>query len=366
MTPGSDRRATPACWLAPPWAGLLLCATTLVAAADEAERWQALFAAVPALPATPTEAAKWVSVRVVSSEALGINQLRLEIADPGLRALQQQVDELFAPTSKAVAAQVQRNLEAIEKDPVLAELSRKIDKTMQPDPANPAKLPSIDENYKLNREIERGLGPMPAPDSPPPAPRTEIAAYRRELQSATPRAGQFLQRLADQQRQYAKQHAQADREAIAQLTGTEVAVAARAVVARHYTLAQQQLTDAAVILREAREAFAPRVKRLAELARAAEQRNAPPGERNEAYAPLKAYVEFLLTLQRETVQDVGFWGGIRVNRVLPTPARAGTHSLYELSLAPGFELLANGEQPYSLSCYPLGRAITIGLPPGIR
>jgi hypothetical protein len=77
-------------------------------------------------------------------------------------------------------------------------------------------------------------------------------------------------------------------------------------------------------------------------------------------------VEFLLTLQRETLQDVGFWGGIRAARALPTPAQAGTHSLYEHALAPGFELRANGEQPYSLPTYPLGRAIVAGLPPGIR
>lgn len=357
---------TPACWLAPLCGALLLCTATLAAAAGEAERWQALFAAVPALPATPAEAAKKVSARTVPSEGLGINQLRIEIADPGLRALQQQVDELFAPTSKAVAAQVQRNLEAVEKDPVLTELSRKIDKTLQPDPVNPAKQPSIEELHKLAIEVERVLGPMPEPGSPLPPPRTEIGAYRRELQSATPRAGQFMQRLADQQRQYAKQHAQADREAIAQLAGSEVAAAARTVVAQHHALAQQQLADATLILREAREAFAPRVKRLSELARAAEQRNAPPGERNEAYAPLKSYVEFLLTLQRETLQDVGFWGGIRLARALPTPALARTQSLYEQALAPGFELRADGEQPYGLPYYPPGRAIVVGLPPGIR
>lgn len=108
------------------------------------------------------------------------------------------------------------------------------------------------------------------------------------------------------------------------------------------------------------------MRRLAELARAAEQRNAPPGERNEAYVPLKAYFEFLLTLQRDTLQDVGFWGGIRVARALPTPALAGTHSLYEQSQAPGFELRANREQPYGPPDDPLGRAIVVGLEPGIR
>jgi hypothetical protein len=209
------------------------------------------------------------------------------------------------------------------------------------------------------------LGPI-TPASDALAPRSEIAAYRLELQRATPRAGQFMQRLSDQQRQYARQHAQADREAIAQLKAADVSATARTLVAHHHALAQQPLADATAILTETRETLAPRVKRMAELARAAEQRNAPPGERNNAYAVLKSYVEFLLTLQRETLQDVGFWGGIRVAAALPAPAQAGTRSLYDHALAPGFELRANGDLPLSLPYYPIGRAIVVGLEPGIR
>lgn len=355
----------PAGWRARWCGGLLLCVTSLAPGA-QVDRWVALFSAVPALPATPIEAAKMISARTVLSEGLGIHQLRIEIADPALRALQQEVDRLYAPIVQDSAAQMKRVMDAADKDPVLTELARKIDKTWQRDPAHPDKLPSIGEIRKLDRELERVLGPLPAPGSTPPPPRTEIGAYRRELQGATPRAAQFMQRLADQQRQYARHHAQTDREAIAALAGADADAAARALVARHHALAQQQLADATAILKEARAALAPRVQRLAELARAAEQRGAPPHERNEADVAIKSYVEFLLTLQRETVQDVGFWGGTRVAAALPTPALAGTRSLYELSLAPGFELRANGELPPALPYYPVGRAIVVGLEPGIR
>lgn len=366
MTPGLDRRRTWAAWRLSCCTSLCLCLASHAVAAGEAEGWQALYAAVPALPATPIEAAKQISVRPVHTEGLGMTQLRVEVADPRLRGLQRQVDQLFEPTAKASAAQIQRGLDAVNNDPVLTELARKIDKVWQPDPNNPNRVPSPDEIRTLNREVKRVLGPMASPADAALAPRSEIAAYRLELQRASPRASQFLQRLAAQQRQYAQQHMQADKQAMTRLAGTDVAATARALVARHHELARQQLADASAILHEAREALAPRVERLVELARAAEQRNAAPGERNEAYALLKAYVELLLTLQREVLQDVGFWGGMRVATAGPAPAQAGMSSLYEQALAPGFELRANGELPYSLPHYPLGRAIVVGLPPGIR
>jgi hypothetical protein len=335
-------------------------------AADESARWQTLFASVPALPAAPTQASKMISAREVWTEGLGIAQLRIEVADAGLRGLQQDVERLFDSTAKVSAEQIRRTMDAIEKDPVLTEWARKIDEAWRPDPANPDKMPSPEELRALNREMERFLGPNPTPGSAAPAPQSEIAAYRVELQRTTPRASQFLERLTVLQRQYAQQHMQADRATIAQLTREDVTGAADALVARHHALAQQQLVDASAILEEARVAVAPRVLRLVELARAAELRNAPLVERNQAYVLLKSYVEFLLTLEREALQDAGFWGGIRVTRPLPSATQAGTHSLYEQMLAPGFELRANGELPYSLPYYPLGRAIVVGLPPGIH
>jgi hypothetical protein len=49
-----------------------------------------------------------------------------------------------------------------------------------------------------------------------------------------------------------------------------------------------------------------------------------------------------------------------------TATQAASHSLFELSLASGFELHANGELPLSLPCDPIGRAIVVGLEPGTR
>jgi hypothetical protein len=74
----------------------------------------------------------------------------------------------------------------------------------------------------------------------------------------------------------------------------------------------------------------------------------------------------LLTLQRETLQDVGFWAGTRLVGALPTAAQTRTQSLYVLALAPGFDLRANGELPLALPYYPIGREIVVSLPPGIR
>jgi hypothetical protein len=68
----------------------------------------------------------------------------------------------------------------------------------------------------------------------------------------------------------------------------------------------------------------------------------------------------------ETLQDLGFWGGVRVVNVLPATTQASTRSLYELVNAPGFELRANGKLPDSLPYDPLDRAIVVGPPPGVR
>jgi hypothetical protein len=340
---------------------------THAAAADEAERWQALFDAVPALPATPAQALQKIAARRVEGQLSPLPQLRIEVADARLRALQHEVDTLFEPTSKAAAAQVQATLAAVEKDPVLTELGRKIDQSLKLQ-ENTGQPPTAEEWRKLNSEVERVLGPAALGGGAASAPPlSDIAAYRLELQRSPPRLGQFLQRLFDLQRAHAQQHAQADREAIARLAaGADAAALARELVQRHQTLADRQLIDATMIVAQAREAMAPRFARMARIVRAAELRNAPPGQRNEGYAVLKAYVEMLLTLQRETLQDVGFWAGTRVAAALPTAATAGARSLYEQSLAPGFELRANGELPTAGPHYPAGRAIVVGLAPGIR
>lgn len=331
------------------------------AAADEATQWQRLWARLPPLPAQAGEAARAISVRRVMSEGLGFEQLRVDVADERLRALQRDVDSLFDATAQVHAAQVRRAMEAVEKDPKLADLARKMDETWKPDPKQPDRMPSPEQWRALDREVTRVLGPMPSAASAAAeqAARSPIAAYRLELQRTTPRAGQFLQRLADLQRRYASEHACVDRDALTRRAGGADALElARGLVAQHQALAQQQLADARALDEEARTALAPRAQRLAELAQAAEQQGTPAPQRHEAYAAIKAYIELLLTLQRETLQDVGFWAALR-------PA-ATPRALYELSLAPGLDLRAAGELPFSLPHYPIGRAIVLDRPPGIR
>lgn len=339
--------------------GLLACSVAL--AADEAAQWQRLWARLPPLPAQAAETARAISVRQVMSDGLGFEQLRVDIADERLRALQRDVDSLFDVTAKVHASQVRRTMEEAAKDPLLAEAARKIEETWKPDPKQPDRMPSLEQLRALDREVTRVLGPMPSPASAAAerAARSPIAAYRLELQRATPRAGQFLQRLADLQRRHAAEHARVDRDAMSRRgPGADVLALARTVVTQHQALAQQQLAEARTIDDEARAALAPRAQRLAELAREAEQRGTPAPQRHEAYAAIKAYLELLLTLQRETLLDVGFWAALR-------PA-ALPYSLYESSLAPGFDLRAAGELTLSLPYYPIGRAIVLDRLPGIR
>jgi hypothetical protein len=69
-------------------------------------------------------------------------------------------------------------------------------------------------------------------------------------------------------------------------------------------------------------------------------------------------MERLLTIQRETLQDTGFWAAVR-------PV-AGAPQRYELSLVPGFDLRPGGELPFGLPHYLVGRTIVVGVAPGIR
>jgi hypothetical protein len=338
-------------------AGLLCAAVS--ARAGEAERWKALFAAVPPLPDAPADALAKIAGRPVQG------QIRIEVADPGLRALQQDVDNLYEPAARESSAQIRSRLDEVNKDPELGKLARRIDDVLGLEQPT-SKPPTRDELKKLNKEVERVLGPGATSRDPPPVPMSEIAAYRLELQRTPPRPAQFLQRLFEEQRRYAQQHAQADRDAMARVAGADATALARELVERHHSLARQQLADAAMIFSEAREAIRPRFERMAQLARAAEARNASAGERIQAYAVLKAYVELLLTLQRETLQDAGFWAGVRVRTGLNRATTGSARSLYEYSLAPDIELNGNGEQTTAGPHYPGGRAIIVGLPPGIR
>jgi len=335
----------------------LLCATTLAEAA-ETDRWQVLFSAVPQLPATTAEVIPKIGGRRVNG------QLRMEIADAGLKALQRDVDNLYDTTAKGSRAQMQSRLDEVNKDPELAGLAHKIDDVIGLEKPT-GKTPTSKELKKLNKEADRVLGPGATSRDVPPA-MTEIASYRLELQRKQPRPAQFIKRLYEVQRRYARQHAQADRDAMARLAGADATALKRDLVDRHHVLARRQLADATAIFSEARNTITPSFERMAQLARAAELGNASPSERIQAYALFKAYVEMLLTLQRETLQDVGFWAGIRPRSGVHATTTGSDRTLYENSLAPDVELHGNGTLMTSGPHYPSGRAIVFGLPPGIR
>lgn len=337
------------------FAALLCCPAA--AQTSETERWQVLLASIPMLPSAPSEALAKISTSVVEG------RVRIGIADPALRGLQRSVDELFEPTSRQSAAQFQRRLQEINEDPGMQQLARKLDEAMRP-ATREGKPPTREELKKMQAEVGKLLGPCAtaAAGCPPPAPG-DIAGYRLELLRQQPRAGHYYSQFFEMQRRYAKLHAEADSAAQARVGQADAASLARDVVDRHHALARQQLIEAATLYAQARDTLVPRLQRMAELTRAAEGRNAPAGERVQGYAVFKSTIEFLLTLQRETLQDVGFWTGVRAR----SGARAGDDgSLYELALAPEVNLRGTGTLPTSGPYYPEGRAIVTGLPPGIR
>jgi hypothetical protein len=88
---------------------------------SDADRWSALFRALPQLSATPADALAKIGARRVEG------QVRIDIADTGLHAYQRNVDELYMPAAQQSAAQVQARLDQVETDPELGKLARKID-----------------------------------------------------------------------------------------------------------------------------------------------------------------------------------------------------------------------------------------------
>lgn len=320
----------------------LVCAlvgSSAAVAAGDAARWQALFEQLPSLPSAAAQVVPMIAAQAPRTEGLAFAQVRIGVADARLRDAQQAIDDLHEPLRQASAEQFRRTLQRANEDPAFNEMAKKIERAWVPDPTRPDGLPSAASQRAWLKEIERTLGPMPEP------PARAASATARP-----PNAGPYLRRLADEQRRFATLHAQADRDA--------AAARAPAAVAQHHALAQQQLDSGSQLWREARDTLAPRVQELIAQLAQAEQRGASASERVTIASTLKAHLEALLTIQRETVQDVGFWAATR-----PLP---GAPARYELSLAPGFDLRADGELPFGLPHYPVGRTIVVGLAPGIR
>jgi len=270
-----------------------------------------------------------IAVQPPREEVLGFAQVRIVIADARLLAAQQTIDALHEPLRQAGAEQFRHTIQTANDDPEFNAIAKRLERAWVPDPTRPDGLPSPAAQREWVREVERTLGPLPEPA------RAAASAPR------PPHMGPFLQRLAAEQRRFETLHAQADRDSRGVAT-----------VAQHHALAQQQLDSGAQLWREAHAALAPRIGQLvAELADA-EQRNAPVPDRVRLASTLKAHMEGLLTIQREALQDTGFWAAVR-------PV-AGAPQRYELSLVPGFDLRPGGELPFGLPHYPVGRTIVVG------
>jgi hypothetical protein len=328
--------------------GLLVAAA---AQADEAGRWELLFAAVPPPPAQAADALARIGRRGGAPD-----RLALVVTDPMLMRLQRDVDALRAPESGESAAAFAVRMRAVESDPELARLAAAIDRTLglgrsRPTPPSPAELRA------LQQDVERTLAPRAAdPAAPPTSP---LVAYRSERAQAEPRAALHYRRLFAQQADYAARHAALDRAAGAPRAGGDAARAAAELVAAHRALAQRQLADARDLFTDARAALRPFVERMAALVREAAARDAPATELGIGWAFLQSHVELLLTIDRVALEDAGFWQSVQ-------PARDGAPAVrYASALAPEVDLGAGAALPLPGAPYPPGRAAHAG-PPGIR
>lgn len=339
----------------------------VTAAAGDAGRWVLLFAAVPPPPARAIDALAQVGVRAGAGD-----RLALEVTDPALRKLQNDIDALHAQEAAVSAAVVGERLRAVESDAELARVAREIDRVLKLSSPN-APPSSPGEVRALEREVTRTLTGSPpksagtGPGKVAAAPAA-ILAYRSERQKSGTSGGSFHKRLSEVEWLYGGLHALGDREALAQLaaagdgagTGATRTKITNDLVEAHHALAQQQLAELAALFVEARIALRPVVEHMAKLAQDAEAQGASAIETGAAYAFLKSHAELLLTINRVALEDAGFWSGVR--------ARAGSGSKdapYEFAQAPGVDLRVSAEPVVPGAPYPPGRTRS-NATPGIR
>jgi hypothetical protein len=324
----------------------VLAATSGVtpAAADDAERWRALFVTAPAAPATLDEARSRIVARRLDGAVV------VQASDPAwpLRALQAQA--LIAPVSAASAEQFKATMERFNQDPQAARLVQGMDKAL----ADAERAMRRGEHGPIRSQdpaVDQMLRDL---DKPPDLSRmSPIAAYALERGRAQPNASTFRQQFHEQRRRFARLHAELD----AAAPGDAAAMAER--VRRHQQLAQQQLQEAASLHGAARDALQPAVEKMAMLATQAEQRGAAAGERAQAYQWLKGIIEGLDAMVRTTIEDVGFWAAVQPAADAAIPARPA----YVLSLAPDVDLHGDGVLPPTIVPYPRGRIAAAWPPP---
>lgn len=324
--------------------GLVALAAAIPAAAGDAERWRTLFINAPPPPATLEEARSRVVARRIGTSVL------VEARDPAWTQRAHEAEALIAPMAAASREQFKATLEAFNKDPYAARLAQGLEKAtdealraMQRGERQPIRSNDPEVN-KLLRELDKPLDP---------ARLSPISAFVQELARAQPNAGTFRRQFHEHRRRFARLHAELD----AVPAGDATVMADR--VQRHHALAQQQLQEAVAMYGAARDTLAPAVEKMAALATQAEQRDAPPAERTQAYQWLKGVIEGLDALARTTIEDVGFWAAVQ-----PGVGAAGApRSTYVLSLAPDVDLQADGVLPPMLVPYPPGRLAATWPPP---
>lgn len=273
------------------------------------------------------------------------------MSPPALLVAQSDVDRLYAPVAQASADQMQRLLAAIENDPEMKRLAARLDTasgTGQPE-GSPPNLKALAE---LHAEIVGALGQAKTRRLSP------IAAYQLVLMRTGGTTPSFSQQLFDLRRHCSQWHADADRAA---LSAPITSQSAAALVAQHHALADRQLAEAAALVAQARTRLRERVAKMALLSNAAERDNTPLTERMPAYSLFKTTIEALLSLQRDTLSNVGFWIGVRPS--LPT---SGQHTPYEHRLALDLDPGGTGKAPMGDWLYPLNRYPTLGLAPGFH
>jgi hypothetical protein len=324
--------------------GLAVAAALAPATAGDAERWRMLFVSAPPPPATLDDARSRVVARRFGTAVV------VEARDPAWSQRAQEAEALIAPVTAASSEQFKATMEQFNKDPYAARLAHGLEKalddavgSMQRGERKPIRSDDP-EVGKLLRELDK---------PPDPARLSPISAFLLERQRAQPNANTFRRQFHEHRRRFARLHAELDA-----ATAGDAAVATERV-RRHQALAQQQLQEAVSLYGAARDALAPAVEKMTELATQAEQRGASAGERSQAYQWLKGVIEGLDAMARTTIEDVGFWAAVQ-----PAAGGAGaSRPTYLLSLAPDIDLQADGVQPPMLVPYPRGRLATPWPPP---
>jgi hypothetical protein len=183
-----------------------------------------------------------------------------------------------------------------------------------------------------------------------------IAAYQRELFTNKQNLNQlsFSSSLHAIRTRFGAKHWQADQQAKEALRNRQdVENLSAELVRTHHVLAAEQLSEARVVLAQARSAMAPQVERMAKLALEAEAKNSPASEVEEAKSFLYERVEALHRIHEELLYEMGLWAGVQPVR---SPNALGDLYVHahapSVAVVPTLAVLYLGIWPYKLPLAP--------------